>query len=385
MEAPTEKQDPRKDAPSDAQGEKPKRGKLAVELGLTEQATRDVDAIFRRLRLEKERDDIEGAMLATLQGKKFPKAIISADGAPVERILQAVDELSVHIIGQKDWSVSRLTLQNAADGDAMKGVNVIVHPLYGLLRGEQWDPALWKESKGRLDVYVERSLVAAATKAAAALRHNPKAIPEAYLFVMEAVQELEAMKTLAAQKDRLSVFVMPRRSLLMPQQQEAMQQFLEPYKDQKNIRVVDSLDDGTGALPTKVQEALGRAMPLEGPVRLQGGYWMGCLDSCLKSIQEVGRKDIQLSVDFDAATYFHRPLDGDVRETLVLGKTSTIVPPANAFGTVADVMEWVRRNKDFNGDYKKTIMPKYKESLPKGVDVTRLEGDATMRNDRERT
>jgi len=345
---------------------------LSKRLRLSPEKRKHLQDIYESLHLEPD-SLMEKQLINAREGKYFSSSFLNHDGMDVDRANEAMNRISTEIMGQQDWNLPQLPL-DAQEQDLKGATNMecIIHPLYGVLRGSQWNEKLWMESGGNLETYLEKQLLSAAQGAVDTLLSDKNAIPESYLFAMEIVQELDAMSK-PPDASTMRIFVMPRRVMLTPNQQGAMQQVLQGQKKWNNVRVIDSISDKDGQLTPATREMFAHILPYESSMRIQGGYLGGCLDGFAHSLDAIQRKDVRYSVDFDASTGFARPFHEDVRSPLKMA--TPLLPPTKPLRSMQDVIDWVHQNTAFNAAYKQARLPDAQRELRemhKTIKITKM-------------
>lgn len=356
---------------------------LARAFNLTKEQQDVLSKIYKDCGIanSKDRADFEKELVSIRTGG-VTGGVFKGNKAKVmrEQFWLAADRISKEIFKQEDWPLQRVdSQQDEKFLSSSKRVEFVVHPLYSLMKGNQsapkdgWNADDWRESKGNLDTYLKMKLVPVAQRASKEIELHPDVIPMAYIYLMHVVHELEAMEKPPA-PDTARIFVMPRRSLLSPERQAAMNVLLKKFGNNGNVRVLDSQDDGSGALSEQTLETLRATVPFEMPLSFHGGYIGGCLDDCVQSVAKMGRKD--LAIHLDASTTMAGTSATENYRTYVPLKSSLKLPPS-PIQSLEDIRQWIHQNDAVNQEFRTLSLPAYREELKKeekfkDVKVTKL-------------
>jgi len=348
-----------------------KKDKVEADLFLLESTHTAREEIYKDLKIGKSSiDSIEDALKSLATSGKLNFNLLSSDMPEneIQAMQLAFDRISVKVLGGGKWPLPSLQeFHKKGNLEDIKKIEVIVHPLYGLLKGEQWDPEQWEESMGDVEKYIEKKIIKIVQKIIEKLKEYPSYIPSAYLYIMEISQELKAMQQ-PPKEGVVRVFNMPRRSLLNKNMRGAMDQLLKKYSGE-NVAVIDSYHDGTGRLNDSDIYFFQDNLPQNTLVEIQGGYLGGCLDGAYLSFEKgarKGRQDIKLQIDFDPSTGFMGPSFSNLNEgetKNIFRNAPQITLPPFEIETIQDVIKWVESNSGFNTFWKNFAEPHHREQL----------------------
>ncbi|MBI4995029.1 hypothetical protein HZC21_05330 [Candidatus Peregrinibacteria bacterium] len=347
-----------------------KEDRIEAELLIFENTRNEREKIYRELNItELEIAHIEYAFEQLIRKDNMRHGFGMDEDRNVI-VQEAFDRISVEVFGNGKWPVLSIRKFKEKFGfDKFSKFEVITHPLYGLLQGDRWDRKKWERADKNLEKYLDGELVDVAKQVISKLKENPSSLPCAYVYLMEIVQELEAMRT-SPSKDTLRIYNMPRRAYLSEERRNAMYQLLEDYSGE-NIVVMDSYDEDTGRLNYKDVLFFQQYLPQNALVELQGGYLGGCLNAAWfsfeKAVRGKGRSDIELTIDFWPSTSFAGPTLDDLRHMKNSNNNFIGAPfitiPLGEIKTTEDVIGWIRSNSKFNVFWENATRPLNEKGL----------------------
>ncbi|MFA6523353.1 MAG: hypothetical protein WCS85_03230 [Candidatus Peribacteraceae bacterium] len=284
-----------------------------------------------------------------------------------EHVSKVLDSVSRDILHRGDWPLPRLESLLPSEISRYSDVRICIHPLYSFADLDEEDNMkYWKQSQGNIHRYIESKLVDIAARATAAIQADPDLLPQAYMYLMDTVQELDALA--AHDTSSLRIYVMPRRSLSHPEEQKIMDAMLHSFGNTSAV-VTDSIETDQGRLKPDTVELLRNTLRPHANVSIQGGYLLKCLDGCASTLADTKRHDVQFSINFNDSTYAFGATNADVRTMpddrirVALGKNAPrIAPPKEELRDLTSIREWVKSNITFNEYYRKSMMNQYKHS-----------------------
>lgn len=241
--------------------------------------------------------------------------------------------------------------------DGKRRAEIIVHPLYGLLR-DHFNSLLWQRAKGDIETYLTLRLSKIIRLVAEKLDSDPAAIPALYLLVLDAVEEIEEMKKPPV-PGGVRIYVMPNQSFLSPERRQAMSAILKKFASQDIV--IDSVHDSTGCLQEKDLLCLKEHLKNKAVVELKGGYIDGCMDNCRDSLLKMGRTDIDPLIDYLPSTLHTHPKD-DLRS--LYPAAPRLLPPPSSIDSLADIITWIHKNDEFNALHNKEAVKRFAKEHP---------------------
>lgn len=268
-------------------------------------------------------------------------------------------------------------LYDSFDKLTSKKVEFIVHPLYNLFYGEAVGAGYFdKDIKDPVEAF-EKGLLRDLKQTVVALMNNEKGAISDYIRVLNSVDEYERYKEMSEDKSKFFVFFLPKlykgETLLHDKGKVVTDTFkdrifyalMKRFSLGGNMAFIETDTAISGYLKKGDMKLLDKLLPQSIEIVVSGGFVGQCLGNALDSLVQLGGKR-RFTLDYSDSVSNTSTLRRGSTETSFFSLRPSELKKYNfpelkfddaslAIQTYADILAFVKNNKDFNIRYRESI------------------------------